>query len=61
MTAASLFFFIKQCGLKPTCFSGGIQTIATFSRSVSGRLSVNQPNVAPSVVVTSPHPSGVGN
>jgi hypothetical protein len=37
------------------------RNIATFSRSVSGRLSVNEPNVAPEMVVTSPHSSDVGN
>ena len=54
------WFKCKSCGFQLDADLNASRNIATFSRSVSGRLSVNQPNVAPSVVVTSPHPLGVG-
>jgi len=50
-------FKCKQCGFELNADLNASRNIATFSRSVSGRLSVNQPNVAPETAVTSP-PSG---
>jgi IS605 OrfB family transposase len=54
-------FKCKQCGFELNADLNASRNIATFSRSVSGRLSVNEPNVAPEMVVTSPHSSDVGN
>jgi transposase, IS605 OrfB family, central region len=47
-------FKCKQCGFELNADLNASRNIATFSRSVSGRLSVNQPNVALETTVTSP-------
>jgi IS605 OrfB family transposase len=55
-------FNCKQCGFQLDADLNASRNIAIFSRSEKcSRVSVNHPNVAPSVVVTSPHLLGVGN
>lgn len=54
-------FKCKQCSFELNADLNASRNIATLSRSVSGRLSVNQPNVALATTVTSPHSSEVGN
>lgn len=55
------WFQCKQCGFQLDADLNASRNIATFSRSGCSRVSVNHPNIAPSVVVTSPHPLEVGN
>lgn len=55
------WFKCKQCGFELDADLNASRNIATFSRSGCSRVSVNHPNVAPNVVVTSPSSLDVGN